>query len=100
MTNCHKSPKIVIEKGIPIPDRATYRIIPYPFADLNVGDSFSIPLSDETLLIGKNAITRNVATYPLRDQLTRFRKRPGNADKKFTVVELKDEGLVRCWRTA
>ena len=92
--------KIVIEKNIPIPGGLAYRTLPYPFAGMEVGDSFSIPLSADQIRIRSKAITRNAATYHLREQCLRFRKRPDNVDRKFTIRELNEEGLVRCWRIA
>lgn len=90
--------RIKIEKGIPVPSSIAYKKLPFPFVDMDVGDSFAIPLSDEQVKAG--GALRNVASHTIREQCRRFRKRPGNADKKFTVREIKEEGIVRCWRTA
>lgn len=62
-----------IDKGIPLPTK-------YPFAEMNVGDSFVVPAK-----VNRSAV--NVAAM-------RFGRKHG---MKFTVRLTKD-GTLRCWR--
>lgn len=70
-----------IEKNIPIPDPNKGRKSKYPFATMQVGDSFFVSDKKQTV-IGSCA-----SAYSKR-----------NPDVKFTVRVA--EGGVRCWRVA
>lgn len=79
---------IKIEKNVPLPSYCTY-----PFKDMEVGDSFVVPLSGTTIKAGKiDAATHRVsvsAGYWVK------KHSPG---AKFTIRSLVDEGVARCWR--
>lgn len=73
-----------IEKGVPKPSSRKLRI--YPFAEMEIGDSFFIPLSDAT--------TSQMPTQ-VRNAAIAFGHRHG---RKFSVYT--EEGGYRVWRTA
>lgn len=78
-----------IEKGIKIPFHArSPGPIPYPFQDMEVGNSFLVPAAAEEL---KRLLHRMYQTS------IRFRKQFGS-EYAFTFRTV--EGGVRCWRTA
>ena len=86
---------IKIETGIKIPPKASGGgyTSSYPLADLEVGQSFAIPLTGERLK--QNGTDR--ARGRLSVAISKVQRKTG---KKFTTRELKDEGVVRCWRIA
>lgn len=53
---------MVIDKGIPVPDKLAPRATEYPLAVMEVGDSFSIDVTDETIGLVRNQISAR-ATY-------------------------------------
>ena len=65
--------KLPIDKGVPMPMR-------YPFADMQVGDSFAVPQDISRSTIGVAA--------------RRYVDKHGG---KFTVRQMPDRSL-RCWR--
>lgn len=69
-----------IEKDCPIPPR-TGTVTKYPFAGMEVGDSFYIPPE-----ISRNTISSNAYSWGRRNNMTFSIRKEG-------------EGL-RCWRTA
>lgn len=73
---------IKIETGMAIPETRGAGAI-YPFGEMEIGESFSLPLTDR--------ITN------LRAAAKMFGVRNG---KKFTVRTIRDEGVARCWRIA
>lgn len=89
------SEPIAIERGVPLPARQMHlrpRASKYPFAQLEVGDSFAIPLSGER----KNNLY--VTSMRLTSAAASHRKRnPGWA---FSIRTLPDEGVVRIWRVS
>ncbi len=80
----------VIEKGVYIPEKISpfSQRVPveskYPFAQMEVGDSFAVPGPDKKM-IGNLGGAR--AAYQ--------KKNPG---VKFTTRSLKAEGILRIWR--
>ena len=88
---------IKIETGIEVPPSAKGsgggRSSKYPLDDLEVGQSFAIPLTGERLK--QNGADR--ARVRLSVSIAYFQRTTG---KKFTTRLLKDEGVVRCWRIA
>ncbi|MXO67764.1 hypothetical protein GRI72_02815 [Altererythrobacter marinus] len=73
-----------IEKGIEMP--ASHRAMRrYPFADMEVGDSFAVPVND-----GEDDMTVRSAAWD-------YGRRHG---MKFTGRLLRDEGVLRVWRVA
>lgn len=68
-----------IEKNVPIPERPS-PISKYPFADMNVGDSFFVP---------------EAQARRLQSAIQIFRRRAGK-DKKYIARNV--EGGARCWR--
>lgn len=86
---------IHIEKGVAFPAAAVRIRVnhSYPWADMEVGDSFALPLTGErwaTLRLDKAAvrISRAANAWVTRHQSAR----------KFSVRTLEKEGVVRCWR--
>ena len=76
-----------IEKNIPVPaDSAAGRKKVYPFSDMNVGDSFGIPVTKETAGQTRARVSSSAAIWG---------KKTGT---KFIVRTL--PGLLRVWRTA
>lgn len=85
---------IEIDKDIPLPT-ACGRGPPakYPFAEMEVGDSFAVPLTGERYgnhSSDKAAVSLSVTSHT-------YGKRHG---KKFTVRQLNDEGVARVWRVS
>jgi hypothetical protein len=72
----------VIEKGIPMPARIGKTV--YPFADMQVGDSFSIPASEDA----KKRST----------QVARAGWAHGKKDGKKFSIRQTPEGGLRVWR--
>lgn len=78
---------IAIEKGVPVPVVSSRQ--KYPFNEMEVGDSFTVPLSG--ILKGaldSNAQRLHSAAYSAGKALGR----------KFTVRSIAVEGVARCWR--
>lgn len=73
---------ITIEKNIPMPQRT--RLPELPFGEMEVGDSFLVPLQTQD--------SQGVAS--LRQRVSRFQR--ANEPKKFSVV--KSEGGMRVFR--
>ena len=75
-----------IERDIPIPPRAVRKSSSlYPFEDMQVGDSFLVPLNGAKVELVRGRI---------QNQLTRFRK--ADSAKKFSMRVI--EGGIRVWR--
>ena len=73
-----------IEKDVPLP-RATWRTAPeYPFAEMEIGDSFYVP---------------KVKQGTLRSRVEAFKKRHSgiHLNKKFALRTIRDG--IRVWRT-
>lgn len=73
---------ITIEKNVPMPQRT--RLPELPFGEMEVGDSFLVPLQMQD--------SQSVAS--LRQRVSRFQRR--NEPKKFSTV--KSEGGMRVFR--
>jgi hypothetical protein len=75
----------VIETDVPAPAGRSK----YPFAEMDLGDSFFVPLEDETVA--------NRRAQSVRAQAGRFGKLNG---VKFSIRTLDEDGQVgvRCWR--
>lgn len=87
-----------IESDIPLPPRTNDRGRPfkYPFHELDVGDSFTIPLGGDVRLTGNNGKKdRNLSS--LRSAACQYARRNGG---RFTVLTVREEGVIRCWRIA
>lgn len=78
-----------IDKTQPIPKNTKGRPRIYPFMEMEVGDSFVVPLTDE-LLCGEN---RNARL--LRSAATAYTRKFGG---KFTVRIERAKNVTRCWR--
>lgn len=84
-----------IEKNVPVPPkRGGGREPCYPFADMDIGDSFSVPLVGAPT---SPSACNDSATQRLSCAASAHFKRN---NRKFTVRELRDEGVARCWRVA
>ena len=72
-----------IEKNKPIPRKNKYKS--YPFKNMEIGDSFFVPLTKDT---DKHSLGNNIrsATHPIR------------RNKKFTTRWIPAENGFRCWR--
>lgn len=78
-----------IEKGIPLPEEARL-----PFADMEVGDSFFLPVTAEEGLAPK---AREVAMWAVQWQV----ENNGDGRKFYAAPDTADgKHGVRCWRTA
>ena len=91
------SAQFMIDEGIPIPPKhggGSTRQPKYPFAQMEVGDSFAIPLGDKKV---KGTYT---SAMRLRSAATNFKRRNDDNTWDFTVRTLVEEGLVRIWRIA
>ena len=82
--------QIEIEKNVPMP---LSRVSLYPFAQMNVGDSFAIPLTGRLMPNGRDRVVNTLAASAVR-----YAKKA--TGKKFTIRTIKDEGVARCWRVA
>ena len=81
-----------IEKGVPLPGPIAGPPRKYPFPDMEVGDSFAVPLSGE-----KTEKYDDRATSLLRGAALNYGRRTG---MEFVVRTVREEGVARCWRTA
>lgn len=79
-----------IERGIPSPPPSHGRGNPkYPLAELQVGDSFAVPLT------GIQKGGQDIAAWQLRNAASQAGRRLG---RRFTC-SLEPDGLsIRCWR--
>lgn len=82
---------VQIEKGIPITPKCSGKPgqYSYPFGDMQIGDSFAVPLGTESGRI-QNKVSSAISMW---------RKRTGTAAKFATRVN-REEGVIRCWRVA
>ena len=89
-----------IEKNVPIPDAALRRgrHSLYPFADMQVGDSFVVPYPREARSSEDRITLARMTKNRLTNAISIFRKREGNAEKGFTTRA--EDGGVRVWRIA
>ena len=83
---------INIDKGVPTPKPTGGAPRKYPFPDMEVGDSFTIPLSGAIDHKGMDTVATKV-----RCAACRFARRSG---WKFTVRTERADGVARCWRVA
>ena len=74
---------------LPEPNKGGRRRI-YPFPDMEVGDSFAVPLSGDKHLKGGDMTANRVGLAARR-----FGRLTG---RKFTIRTVREEGVVRCWR--
>jgi hypothetical protein len=84
-----------IERGIEIPEvvgRSPGRKPKYPFADMEVGDSFSVHLNKK----GDKVEAKKVAVR-LSVSVAYYQRNYGG---RFTTRTMLDEGVVRCWKVA
>lgn len=84
--------KIVIERGIAVLPAGTGRPRMYPFPDMEVSDSFSIPLSGETHPSGGD-----VAVQRLRSAADSYARKYGG---QYVVRTDRETNKARCWRIA
>lgn len=79
---------IKIEKGVPMPVRhGGHGNSKYPFATMEVGDSFYIPWGDRDRLKIRSVLSNAISAFQLRNEPKKFSSR-------------KDESGIRVWRTA
>lgn len=84
-----------IERGVPMPKIHVSRSS-YPFAEMEVGDSFAVPLSGDLASAGKNG-DYDRTQVRVRSAACSHQRRHGG---KFSVRVNKAEGVLRCWRVA
>jgi len=83
-----------IETNIPMPNPTHNGVMQYkyPFFQMNVGDSFAVPVDPTTKL---NYIqVSNRAAVAIQTQ----HKRPANGDMRFAYRTDKANKLIRVWR--
>jgi hypothetical protein len=83
-----------IDKNIPLPP-VTRNGLPqykYPFFEMNVGDSFAVPV-DPTTTLNYKQVSQRVANAILQQ-----RKRPTNGEMNFCYRTDKETKCVRVWR--
>lgn len=75
-----------IDKNVPIPSRSKHTVSKYPFAQLEVGDSFFAPGKKNT---GFSGIVQNF-----------YRNHRDKTDCKFSIRTVVEKGVkgVRIWR--
>lgn len=78
-----------IEKGIPMPNITSGRPRIYPFPEMEVGDSFAVPITDE-ILCGQNKNARLLSSAA-----TAYTRKYGG---KFSVKLDRPNKVMRCWR--
>lgn len=89
------SERIAIDKDVPLPPKRVDlkpRTAKYPFAQMEVGDSFSVPLTGERRNNGYVSATR------LTSAAASHKKR--NPGWNFAIRTLPEDSVVRIWRTA
>lgn len=79
--------QFIVEKNVPLPTPRAPRNI-YPFAKMEIGDSFLVPILKEDMKTKRSRITAAV---------TNGQKGTGH---KFTSRYLEAEGGIRVWRFA
>ena len=80
---------IQIEKDVPLPPEGMGRPAKYPFRDMEIGDSFSVPLT------GVRQDGQDIAATRLRSRASSAAKEIG---RKFAVRTDNENNVVRCWR--
>jgi hypothetical protein len=92
---------IKIDKNISIPEGwrqgRSDLLDQFPFAHMEIGDSFAVPLSEKTYTTG-DGYTVNRATKQIRAQVAKFRNQNPFLGMRFSIKSLEKEGIVRCWR--
>lgn len=78
-----------IDKGLPIPKISTGRPRIYPFPQMEVGDSFAVPITDE-ILSGQNKSARLLSSAA-----TAYARKYGG---RFSVQFDRSNKIMRCWR--
>lgn len=81
-----------IEKGVPLPEFTVGAPRKYPFPDMEVGDSFTVPLEGKQ---GARGLDR--AAEKVRSAACNFSRRCG---WKFIIRTDRAAGLARCWRVS
>lgn len=85
--------EIKIEKGIPIPPPSNGGRAPkYPFEGMEIGDSFTIPLTG--IMHEKGG---DMAFNRVKGAAVRWMNKHGG---EYRVRTRREEGVVRCWRVA
>jgi hypothetical protein len=79
----------IIQDNVPMPAKVSTRVHKYPFAKMEVGQSFVIPAI--------NAPKTGVSA--VKSASTGYRRTKGAMDKKFIVTEL-ENGDIGVWRSA
>lgn len=82
---------IEINRDLPPPPPTEGRPRKYPFPDMAVGDSFTMPLSGANTLRGEDH-----TAHRLRSSAMRYARLHGG---KFTVRTDREADVARCWRT-
>ena len=84
-----------IDKNIPMPNPTRNGVVQYkyPFFDMNVGDSFAVPV-DPTTKLNYAQVRARVAVA-----VSAQHKRPANGDMRFSYRTDRENKVVRVWRT-
>lgn len=85
---------IVIERGIPMPraPKLSGKIV-YPFGEMEVGDSFSVPLTGEQSSDGRT----DKAYRRISCAAASWKRKNG---RDFSTQIDRANSIVRCWRIA
>lgn len=86
MSNENKVEQYAIEKGLPIPDTMTQRATKYPFAKMEVGDSFFIPLTTQPKASARSSLYMSIRAFNKAN------------NKDFEVITRIIDNGMRVWR--
>lgn len=85
--------EVTIEKGVPVPPKKVRRC-QYPLDEMNVGDSFAIPISHD--IVPAKRLRSN-----MHNSITRYRNRVSYKSEFITRTVFEGGKLkLRVWRTA
>jgi len=77
-----------IEKDIPLPSGRNAQLILYPFAEMEIGDSFLVDIENEKISTVRNRLT---------SRANHLKKRDG---KIFSTRKMNNETSIRVYRIA
>jgi hypothetical protein len=78
-----------IDKNVPMPKISKGRPRIYPFPEMEVGDSFAVPITDDL------SLGNNTNSSPLRSVAAAYARKYGG---RFSVQLDRSNKIMRCWR--